>query len=93
MIKILPEWEIDRHLLFIDNFKQLMLKKGISGNKLARLTGMKQTQISAFRTGKVFPTYEQAEKLAKALECTVQDFFDDTYKPWTVGEPENKENE
>lgn len=52
-----------------------MKEKGYTQNSLAERVGIKQTQISAYVTGKVIPSVYIIYKLSIALECDMQDFI------------------
>ena len=60
---------------FGKNLKRLMKEKGYNQNSLAERVGIKQTQISAYVTGKVIPSVYIIYKLSIALECDMQDFI------------------
>lgn len=67
--------------------------KGLTQKQLAELVDVSESQISQIETGKRKPGFETLLKLGEALDCTVQDLFDDEKNPATGsdGEEENKE--
>ena len=87
MIQFLPEEEANRRLLFTDNLKYIMRTKKISAVKAADRMGkgVYPTTIYKYMRGEVFPNDEVISALAAALECTVNDLFDDSYLPWVFG--------
>lgn len=87
MIRILPEDEVHRRVLFVDNLKYLMRIKKISAVKVANRmgAGIYPSTIYSYVKGDTFPSDDRIAKLAEALECTVDDLFDDSYLPWVFG--------
>lgn len=53
--------------------KKLMFKKHILQDELAERTGMSQQQISSYICGKTIPTFINVDKIARALDCSVDD--------------------
>ena len=52
-------------------FSELLSEKGISQTGLARMTGVKQSNISRYVAGKYKPAFETAEIFANALKVPV----------------------
>ena len=52
----------------------IMRMKGVSQDRLSRLTGISQQAISSYICGRRSPTLYVMDKLAKALECSTDDF-------------------
>jgi transcriptional regulator with XRE-family HTH domain len=85
MIKFLPEDEANRRLLFVDNLKYIIRTKKLNANKLALRMGVNPSTICDYTKGRIFPNDERIYQLAAALECSVDDLFDDSYLPWVFG--------
>lgn len=49
---------------------------GLTQIKLAKLTGLSQVSICAIEKGKKEPRASTLAKIAQALECNVDNFFD-----------------
>lgn len=56
-------------------FREARLLKGYSQDELARLTGVRQQQISHIEMGRRNPSLTLALKLAALLEVDVNDLF------------------
>ena len=54
--------------------RKLMHHKNLSQYDLARLTGLSQTQISSYVTGKVTPGFYAVDKIADALGVSMDEF-------------------
>lgn len=95
MIKILPEEEANRRLLFADNLKYLIRVKKLSAGKVADRMGkgVYPSTIYSYVRGETFPSDERIAELAVALDCTVDDLFDDSYLPWVFGPDGIKDKE
>jgi transcriptional regulator with XRE-family HTH domain len=63
---------------FGQRVKDLRNKKGISQEKLAEFSELHRTYISSIELGKRNVALENIEKLAKALNCTIEDLFKPT---------------
>jgi len=63
---------------FGQRIKDLRNKKGISQEKLAEFSELHRTYISSIELGKRNVALENIEKLAKALNCTIEDLFKPT---------------
>ena len=59
---------------FGERLYNIMWGRGLTQNDLAERTGLSQQQISSYMTGKVTPSFYNADKLAKALECSIDEF-------------------
>ena len=60
------------------NIKSLRLKKNISQEVLADIMGVNQTAISQWEMGKSNPASEKLPKLAEALQCSIDELFEDS---------------
>ena len=56
--------------------KELRGNRGISQESLAHLAGLDRTYINSVENGKRNIGIENIEKIAKALDVSVRDFFD-----------------
>jgi predicted XRE-type DNA-binding protein len=52
----------------------IMDRRGISQSVLSEMTGIPQSIISSYVTGRNCPSFYQADKIAKALGCSTDDF-------------------
>lgn len=57
--------------------KQARLNKGLKAIELSILTGLTKTSISLFESGKNKPSELSLHKIAKVLECSVDDLRED----------------
>jgi DNA-binding Xre family transcriptional regulator len=64
------EWRTE----FARRLRRLMLVKGISQNDLVERTGMTQSMISRYMTGKSEPSARNLYKIARVLECSTDEF-------------------
>lgn len=53
---------------------QLMKRKGVTQSELGRRTGLRQNQISNYINAKNSPSFWIVDKIAKALDCSVEYF-------------------
>ena len=61
-----------------ERIKERMKALGIrSQNTLAKMAGLSQSGLSTILSGKAKPREDSMEALAKALNCTVADLYDD----------------
>lgn len=51
----------------------IMYSKGITQEDLSNETGIPQSMISNYITGKTSPSFYKVDKIAKALECSVDE--------------------
>lgn len=49
--------------------------RGITQNELAEMTGLRQTHLSRIEQGMYMPRIDIAERIAKALNCDINDFI------------------
>ena len=55
--------------------KQRRLEKKLKQKELSQLAGITAAAISYYENGKRLPTVDNARKLAKALDCTIDDLY------------------
>lgn len=60
-----------------EKIKELRSRLGISQEALAHLADLDRTYVNSVENGKRNISIENIEKLAKALNISVRDFFDD----------------
>lgn len=65
--------EDDFRIEFGNRLRAIMQSKRISQYDLARMTGMPQGRISKYVNGKYTPTFYTVDKIAKALECSMDE--------------------
>lgn len=58
-----------------NKIKIMRVTKGFSQEDLARLSGVDRSYISQIETGKKIPSLALLERIAKALDCNLKDFF------------------
>ena len=61
---------------FGKHLKRLREAKGFSQEKLAELVGLEYQTISRIETGFYFTSFDNLQKIAKALGLTIKDLFD-----------------
>ena len=61
---------------FGKHLKRLREAKGYSQEKLAELVGLEYQTISRIETGFYFTSFENLQKISKALGLTIKDLFD-----------------
>lgn len=71
--------EEEQKRIFCYNLQKLMDRKFIDQTELAKRVGTTQPMISRYITGSALPGYLMLNKLAKALSCTINDFY---YRPY-----------
>ena len=54
--------------------RRLMSRKGVTQMVLSELTGIPQSMISLYMNGKNTPSFYKVDKIAKALNCSVDEF-------------------
>ena len=54
--------------------RKLMFQRGMTQNDLSELTGIVRTTISDYITGKHSPSFYAVDKIAKALNCSTDEF-------------------
>ncbi len=60
-----------------ERIKELRSHQGISQETLAHLADLDRTYVNSVENGKRNISIENIEKIAKALEISIKDFFDD----------------
>lgn len=60
---------------FKDILKKRRLQAGLTQAELAELAGVTESSISYYESGARVPIVKTADKLAKALGCTLNDLF------------------
>lgn len=59
---------------FRSRLRKWMRRKGMSQLELSERTGISQVVISRYASGKSMPGFYAIDKIAKALDCSVDDF-------------------
>lgn len=59
---------------FRQRLRRLMTRQGVSQLELSELTGIPQSTISNYLTGKFLPGFYNMDKIAKALKCSIDEF-------------------
>ena len=59
---------------FRQRLRRLMIIKGVSQLELSELTGIPQSTISKYLTGRFLPGFYNMDKIAKALKCSIDEF-------------------
>lgn len=59
---------------FRQRLRRLMTQQGVSQLELSELTGIPQSTISNYLTGKFLPGFYNIDKIAKALKCSIDEF-------------------
>ena len=54
--------------------RKRMARKGLTQSELAEKVGVSQVMLSNFMTGRSMPGFYIVDKLARALDCSVDDF-------------------
>lgn len=54
--------------------RHIMLYRGMSEQELSERTGIHSVTLSRYINGKVSPSFYNADKIAKALRCSIDDF-------------------
>lgn len=60
------------------NIKELRKKQGITQKQLANRLGVERSRVSQWEIGYCSPKASYLPKLAKALNCELNDFFEKT---------------
>lgn len=55
-------------------------KKDVTLIELSELTGISKSTLNNIENGRVSPTIEQLEIIAKALGCRISDLYESLYK-------------
>jgi transcriptional regulator with XRE-family HTH domain len=70
--------EIERNVgVFARNLDRLMTRRGIRNSTLAQIVGVSREMVSVWRQGKSLPAPERGDVLARALNCTEAELFED----------------
>lgn len=64
---------------FAHRLRIMMKRKYISQEQLSELTGVTQTMISRYITGKALPSVLIVRKIAKVLDCSMDELFYQEY--------------
>ena len=89
MIKIPDQENVKRAALFSNNLRWMLRNGPIGNSELARKIGVSPAAIGSYARGRVFPNEERIQQIAEALNCSVDELFDDTYIPWNFGGEED----
>jgi transcriptional regulator with XRE-family HTH domain len=57
--------------------KRFRLAKKLTQEKLAELIGINRVTIARYETGRATPGLATADKLAKALDCTIEELLEE----------------
>ena len=66
--------------------KEIRERQDISQNRLAKLSGVSQSAISAIESETKSPTLDTIERIAEALHCSVADIMNEKKEPTPLGE-------
>ncbi|MCI1958128.1 MAG: helix-turn-helix domain-containing protein [Clostridia bacterium] len=66
--------EVNERITFLRN------QKGLTVNKLANLAGISQSFLREIELGNKKPTIETLSLVCNALDISLKDFFDDSFK-------------
>ena len=58
---------------FSNRLRLIMYRKGITQLQLSKMTGIHQTMLSNYMSGKNMPSFYRVDLIAKALDCTMDD--------------------
>ncbi len=64
---------------FAYRLRTIMCHRFVTQEELAERIGTSQVMISRYVSGKSIPSLSVARKIAKALRCSLDDFFDSNY--------------
>lgn len=53
--------------------KRLMFIKGVTQTELADMTGISQSLLNGYITGRVSPTFPKVDKICRALDCSMDE--------------------
>ena len=54
--------------------RKIMIRKGLTQNELSEMTGIPQSMLSGYMSGRINPGFYNVDRIAKALNCSVDDF-------------------
>ncbi len=60
------------------NLKTLRKAKGLTQEEMAALLGVNQTAVASWERGDTYPTADKLPKIAKMLDCKIDDLYDET---------------
>lgn len=63
------------------NLQMIRKQKGISQTRLAQLSGVHRVSIVRYEEGRTTPNARNAQKLARALGCTIDELLGETKDP------------
>lgn len=63
----------DRMCEFGRRLRRIMYAKGLTQNDLSELTGISQTMLSSYITGKVVPSFMKVDRICRTLNCSMDD--------------------
>lgn len=61
---------------FKDILKELMIEQNLNQSELAKMVGIKQSQVSEWLSGKSKPGYDNLKALSIALNCSADILLD-----------------
>ncbi len=61
-----------------NNFREKRIERNLSQSELSKLSGVSQPMISSIERDKYIPSVITAQKIAKALRCTVDEFLSES---------------
>lgn len=59
---------------FRQRLRRLMIRQGVSQLDLSRMSGISPVSISHYLTGRSLPSFYNMDKIAKALNCSIDEF-------------------
>jgi len=59
----------------VANLKSIRKLRGMTQDALAKASGIHRITIAKYEAGKVKPSLENAEKMAKALKCSLDELI------------------
>lgn len=60
---------------FINRFNKIIRRKGMTQTELAEASGISRKQINFYSNGRSIPSLHAIDKIAKALDCNIEDFI------------------
>lgn len=60
----------------MNNFKVLREKRGFTQTGFAKAAGVSQQCVTKWETGKAMPKADRLPRLAKILECSIEELLD-----------------
>ena len=65
--------EIECRREFGTRLRRLMFRKNVNQKELSEMTGISQMSISNYITGKSSPSFYNADRIARALDCSIDE--------------------